>query len=67
MSLERSKDPKRQDAVEDKSPVKKIFDVTNPEKPGSPVRDFPVVALGASAGGLEAFIRFFSKVPKTAG
>ena len=67
MSLEKSKEPKRQDPMDDKSPVKKIDDITNPEKPGSPVRDFPVVALGASAGGLEAFIRFFSKVPKDSG
>ncbi|MGA9695743.1 MAG: hypothetical protein WBQ62_04965, partial [Dehalococcoidales bacterium] len=60
MSLEKSKDLKKQDPMEDKSPTKKIDDVTNQEKPGSPVRDFPIVALGASAGGLEAFIRFFS-------
>lgn len=26
--------------------------------------DFPVVALGASAGGLEAFTQFLAKVPK---
>src|SRR5712671_3381751 len=35
--------------------------------PAAPVKPFPIVGLGASAGGLEALEKFFSQVPPDCG
>jgi chemotaxis response regulator CheB len=42
--------------------------VASPATPGTPVNlSFPVVGIGASAGGLEALEHFLSRVPKNSG
>src|ERR1700694_294036 len=40
---------------------------TSPFKPLSLTTDFPVVALGASAGGLDAFRKLFDELPADSG
>ncbi len=35
--------------------------------PASPSLDFPVVGIGASAGGIQALLRFFEQMPRDAG
>ncbi len=35
--------------------------------PGLPTLDFPVVGIGASAGGIQALLRFFEQMPRDAG
>jgi two-component system CheB/CheR fusion protein len=38
-----------------------------PAKPGPEGRGFPIIGMGASAGGLEAFEQFFRQMPAVSG
>ena len=38
-----------------------------PEKASAPATPFPVVAIGASAGGIDALKSFFGKLPRDSG
>ena len=38
-----------------------------PAKPGPEARGFPIIGMGASAGGLEAFEQFFRQMPADSG
>jgi chemotaxis response regulator CheB len=67
MSPEQSKSRKRHD-----QPVKTNSITETAQEPdvksATPLEsDFPVVGIGASAGGLEAFTQFLSRVPKKSG
>ena len=67
MSPEQSKSRKRRDQPEK---TNSLTDTTQePDaKSASPLeRNFPVVGIGASAGGLEAFTQFLSKIPEKSG
>ena len=68
MSLDKSKGRKKQKQPADRSPTIEIKE-RDPNEAASwrGEKDFPVAALGASAGGLEAFTRFLSKVPGDSG
>ncbi|MEA5578343.1 chemotaxis protein CheB [Anabaena sp. UHCC 0451] len=51
-----------------KSPAKESTDTTkSPEQPGKQKELFPIVGIGASAGGLEAFTQLLSHLPTDTG
>lgn len=61
---EKGRGPKAREAAAPRAP-----DAETTENPGpaSPRERFPIVALGASAGGLEAFTQFFDRMPPDSG
>ena len=67
MSPEPTKSRKRPDRPEKIIPIAKTAQESNTESSNPPESNFPVVALGASAGGLEAFTQFLSKLPDKSG
>ncbi|WP_029527897.1 chemotaxis protein CheB, partial [Polaromonas glacialis] len=48
-------------------PLEEPCDFSAPQGPGPHAPDFPVVGLGASAGGLQALMRFFQAMPAQSG
>ena len=62
--MSRSKGQKRQEQPEKAKSMTNNVQAPDTKSANRPESNFPVVALGASAGGLEAFTQFLSKVPE---
>ena len=67
MSPEQSKDRKRPDQPEKPKSIPDTAKEPDAKSADLLERNFPVVGIGASAGGLEAFTQFLSKVPEKSG
>ncbi|MGO8880266.1 MAG: chemotaxis protein CheB [Desulfomonilaceae bacterium] len=52
-------------AIEEKDPMDEIQEISDPNSNGQ--EDIPIVGIGASAGGLEAFDKFFTAMPVDSG
>src|SRR5271154_1666518 len=59
--------PQRGRKQQPAAPVRKAKSAPLTETKGQTSRSFPIVGLGASAGGLEALEQFFTHVPKGCG
>ena len=64
MSPEQSKDRKRSDQPEKPKSIPDTAQEPDAKNADLLQSNFPVVALGASAGGLEAFTQFLNKLPE---
>ncbi len=53
------------DTMEEKDPMDEIQEISDPNSNGQ--EDIPIVGIGASAGGLEAFDKFFTAMPVDSG
>ncbi|MGP8284831.1 MAG: chemotaxis protein CheB, partial [Desulfomonilaceae bacterium] len=53
------------DTIEEKDPMDEIQEISDPNSNGQ--EDIPIVGIGASAGGLEAFDKFFTAMPVDSG
>ena len=67
MPPRKAKNQKKLGRTEKKKSIPDMAQEPDKVNPDRPEAGFPVVALGASAGGLEAFTQFLSKLPANSG